>query len=248
MSVLEAYRRALASQMQPAMLLLAIGPVVIAGLFWFAIMWWKWATVLAAVEGVLKTIPYVEAFADRLVLWGVSVIPGALLLWALGSLFVPLTLITALAFISVFGMPLMARHVARTEHGALERRSGGSLAGSLANSLIGLAWFLPLAIVTLPLWFLPLVGWLFPALLLGRLNARLLRYDAIAEHASALEIKALASQRDLGWGWLGFLGAAMNVIPFLWFFSTTLTGLAFIHYGLDALAASRRPALAKGFA
>lgn len=248
MSVLEAYRRALASQLQPAMLLLAIGPVMVAGLFWFAIMWWKWATVLAAVESVLKTIPYVEAFADRLVLWGVSVIPGALLLWALGSLFVPLTLITALAFISLFGMPLMARHVARTQHEALERRSGGSLAGSLSNSLIGLAWFLPLAIVTLPLWFLPLVGWLVPALLLGRLNARLLRYDAIAEHASAVEIRALASRRDLRWGWLGFVGAAMNAIPFLWFFSTTLTGLAFIHYGLDALAASRRPALAKGFA
>jgi CysZ protein len=242
MSVFDAYRRALASQLQPAMLLLAIGPVVLAGLFWFVIMWWKWATVLATVEGVLRTIPYVEALADRLVLWGVSVIPGALLLWALGSLFVPLTLVTALAFISIFGMPLMVRHVAH------EQRAGGSFAGSLANSVIGLAWFLPLAIITLPFWFVPLAGWLIPAFLLGRLNARLLRYDALAGHADAEEIKALATRGDLHWRWLGFLGAAMNVIPFLWFFSTTLTGLAFIHYGLDALARSRHPAIAKGFA
>ncbi|MFN0162669.1 MAG: EI24 domain-containing protein [Burkholderiales bacterium] len=248
MSVIEAYRRAFASQLQPAMLLLAVGPVVLAAQFWFAIMWWKWAAVLATVEGVLKTIPYIEAFADRLVLWGVSVIPGALVLWALGSLFVPLTLVTALAFISVFGMPLMVRHVALAEHAALERRAGGSFAGSLANSAIGLAWFLPLAIITLPFWFVPMAGWLIPAFLLGRLNARLLRYDALAGHADAEEIKALASQSDLNWRWLGFLGAAMNVIPFLWFFSTTLTGLAFIHYGLDALAHSRRPAIAKGFA
>ena len=49
MTVPEAYRRALASQLSPAMLALAIGPVIAAAVFWAGIMWWKWAAFLAAV-------------------------------------------------------------------------------------------------------------------------------------------------------------------------------------------------------
>jgi hypothetical protein len=247
MTLVDAFRRALASQLQPAMLALALGPVLIAGLLWATLMWWKWAALLAAIEAFLKTIPLLESAADRLVLWGVSVIPGAFLLWALAALFVPLTLVTALAFISVFGMPLMVRHVTSRDHAALERREGGSFGGSLANTAIGLAWFLPLSLITLPLWFVPLAGWLVPAFLLGRLNARLLRYDALAGHASPEELRALAARPDLRWRWLGFFGAAMNVVPVLWLFSTTLTGLAFVHYALDALARSRRTPFPKDF-
>ncbi len=114
---------------------------------------------------------------------------------------------------------------------------------SLTNSLGALFWFVLLALPTLVLWFVPFVGLLIPLLLLGRLNARVLRYDALAEHASAEELRRLAAAPGLRWGWLGFLGALMNLMPFLWFFSTTLTGLAFIHTALDGLNTERAPSL-----
>ena len=243
MSILEAYRRALSSQLQPGMLLLAIGPVLVAALFWAFIMWWKWATLFAVVDSLLKTLPYVERFIDRLMIYGVSVVPGVLALWILIALFIPLTLVCALGFISVVGMPIMLKHVAARDFSALEARHGGSLAGSLGNSVGALFKFILLAALTFPIWFIPLFGWLVLPMLLGRLNTRVLRYDALAEHASADELKRLCAARDRHWGWLGFGGALLNIVPFFWFFSTTLTGLAFIHYGLNALVQERGNAI-----
>ena len=221
------------------MLLLAIGPVLAAALFWGFIMWWKWATFLALIESLLKTLPYVERFSDRLVVYGISVVPGILTIWVLAALFIPLTLVCALGFVSMAGMPLMVRHVAVRDFSALERRRGGSFFGSLANSVGALLRFLIFATLTFPLWFIPVFGWVVLPFLLGRLNARVLYYDALAEHASAAELATLANAQTLRWRWLGFTGAVLNVIPFFWFFSTTLTGLAFIHYALDALASTR---------
>ena len=47
----------------------------------------------------------------------------------------------------------------------------------------------------------------------------------------------------LHWGWLGLGGALMNLVPLLWFLSTTLTGLAFIHTAQDAVHGKRKPPL-----
>ena len=239
MSILEAYRRALNSQLQPGMLALAIGPVVVAALFWAFIMWWKWAMLLSAIDTLLKTLPYIDKVIDRLVVYGISVVPGILTIWILAALFIPLTLVCALGFVSIAGMPFMVRHVEARDFPALTRQSGGGFFGSLANSMGALVRFLLLAAVTFPLWFIPIFGWIVLPLLLGRLNARVLRYDALSAHASTDELALLANSPRLRWQWLGFVGAVLNVIPLFWFFSTTLTGLAFIHYGLDALAGER---------
>ena len=66
----------------------------------------------------------------------------------------------------------------------------------------------------------------------------------LAEHADAGELRRLALAPELRWDWLGYLSALINLIPFLWFFSTTLTGLAFIHAALDALNTERSSVLA----
>jgi hypothetical protein len=202
-------------------------------------MWWKWATLLAAIDTLLKTLPYIDTVIDRLMVYGISIVPGLLTIWILAALFIPLTLVCALGFVSIAGMPFMVRHVEARHFPTLTRQSGGGFFGSLANSLGALLRFLLLAAVTFPLWFIPVFGWIVLPLLLGRLNARVLRYDALSAHASAAELSALAISPTLRWQWLGFVGAVLNVIPFFWFFSTTLTGLAFIHYGLEALSATR---------
>ncbi|MBL8383939.1 MAG: EI24 domain-containing protein [Burkholderiales bacterium] len=239
MTVADAFRRALASQLSPAMLALAIGPVVAAAVFWAVVMWWKWAAFLGVIDTVIRKLPYMDTVVERLVFYGIQIVPGMLTLWILAAMFIPLTLVCALGFVSVAGMPLMLRHVAGRHFPALARRRGGSLAGSLVNSLGALIRFLLLALISFPLWFVPVVGWLVLPLLLGRLNAGVLRYDALADHASAREMAALAADRALSWQWLGFAGALLNVVPLFWFFSTTLTGLAFIHYGLAALERRR---------
>jgi hypothetical protein len=227
------------SQLRPAMLALALLPVLAFALVWGIAFWFGWAWWLGLLDRWLSLIPWAgKWFAhtpDAGSGWFASLLAGTLGLF----FYVLAVLVSALTFVSVFGMPVMLRHVAAVDYPQLGRLRGGSVGGSILNSVWAVLWFLVLAAVTLPLWFVPVLGWLIPPLLLGLLNARVLRYDALSEHASAAEMAALKSVPWLHWRLLGFVGAIINVVPVLWFFSTTLTGLAFIHYALAALAAGR---------
>lgn len=76
MTLLEAYHRAVASQMKPAMLAPAIGPVVVAALFWIDIMWWKWAFFMGAIDKPIKTLPYMDSVGDGLIVFCINIVPG----------------------------------------------------------------------------------------------------------------------------------------------------------------------------
>src|SRR5256714_15051362 len=84
-----------------------------------------------------------------------------------------------------------------------------------------------------PLW--PLI----PLVILGWVNQRLLRYDALAEHADAAEMRRLFRARRGPLYFLGVLLALAAYVPLVGFFAPVLFGLAFIHYLLGALAAAR---------
>lgn len=234
-----AYQRAMLSQLRPAMLALALLPILAFAIVWGIAFWFGWAWWLGLLDRWLALIPWAgkwfahapEAGSG----WFAAFLAGALAL----LFYVLAVLVSALTFVSVFGMPVMLRHVAAVDYPQLQRLQGGSVTGSISNGLRAVLWFVVLAAVTLPLWFVPVLGWFVPLILLGLLNARVLRYDALSEHASAAEMELLKRAPWLHWRLLGFAGAVFNVVPVLWFFSTTLTGLAFIHYALAALAAER---------
>jgi uncharacterized protein involved in cysteine biosynthesis len=89
-------------------------------------------------------------------------------------------------------------------------------------------------LITLPLWLVG-AGLVIPFIATAYLNQRLFRYDALAEHASEDEMRAIfSSQRSLLWG-LGLLTGLVQFIPILNLFAPVLTALAFIHFGLARL-------------
>lgn len=238
--VVVAFQRAILSQLRPAMLALAIGPVLLFGIVWAVLFYLSWDWWLGGFRTMLAWLPWVgHWFAPQAGGAGGSWFAAGFAGLIACLIYVLLTLVSALTFVGVFGMPLMLRHVAG-DYPGLERRHGGTFAGSLSNALWGVLWFLILMVVTLPLWFVPIVGWFVPVLLLGLLNSRILRYDALADHADAQELELLMRSPRLYWRVLGVGGALLNVVPVLWFFSTTLTGLAFIHYAFAALDAQRQ--------
>ncbi|MFT3733872.1 MAG: EI24 domain-containing protein [Rhodocyclaceae bacterium] len=155
-------------------------------------------------------------------------------------LFVPLSLITATVLISVFAVPLMLDRVAATDYPELAKRNGGSQIGSITNALLSLMIFLVLALLSLPLWLIPGMGLVLPVALGAWLNQRCYRYDALMQHADAHELVALP-RRHRGKLWLLGIGAGVLVyVPFLNFFVPAITGLAFVHYLLQALREARK--------
>lgn len=235
--MLEALSAALRSQLTARMLGLALIPLLASLLVWIGIFAGFGSEVLdvmaRSVGGLVGPVAgetartTVEAFIA-----GLGAI-GALLL------FFPLVSATALLVTSVIAMPIALPVIAARNYPQLERRRFGSNLGSVGNALVATVLYGTLFVITLPLWLIPLAALVLPLLIGAGLNARLFRYDALAEHADAAEYKAIRRQCRGDLFLLGLVGALLQIVPVLNLISPVYTGLSFIHYGLAELQRRR---------
>jgi uncharacterized protein involved in cysteine biosynthesis len=80
---------------------------------------------------------------------------------------------------------------------------------------------------------------MIPVAILGWVNQRVLRYDALAEHADPAEMRQVFAGNRSRLYLLGLVLALMAYIPLVGFFAPVLFGLSFIHYLLAALKVHR---------
>lgn len=179
------------------------------------------------------------ALAGWLAQWGAAWIihSTAWLLVAIGLL--PGVYVTALVITEIIAMPFIVKFVGNNYYAGLRREAGGTLAGSVLNSAIGITVFAMLWITTLPLWLTGVGAVLAPVLTSAYLNQRMFRYDALADHASADEMKRVleASRGDLFL--LGILLSLLLYVPLVNLLVPVLSGLAFTHFCLGRLAQDR---------
>jgi CysZ protein len=236
MNVLGALLYGLANLFHPRMLWLMIWPMLIALAVWGTLALVLWSRLALWLAEILK--PWIEPALGfvRLDFGDAALIAANVILFLL---FVPLVYLTALFILGVFGMQKMVDHVAARSYPQLERRRGGGTAGSVGNGLVALAGMLGLFIVSLPLWLLPPLWPLIPLVILSWGNQRLLRYDALAEHADQAEMARIFRERRGALYLLGFLLALLAYVPFVGFIGPVVFALAFIRYLLGALQDSR---------
>jgi uncharacterized protein involved in cysteine biosynthesis len=134
----------------------------------------------------------------------------------------------------------MVDHVARNYYPALVRQQGGSIAGMVGNAFAALAIFLLLSVISLPLWFIPLLWPVLPVLLLAYFNQRMFRYDALAEHANRDEMRTVFKRQSGAMYGLAIILALVAQIPLIGFFTPVIAGLAFIHFELAHLEKLRQ--------
>jgi CysZ protein len=227
---------ALGNLLHPRMLWLMIWPVLVATGLWGAAAIWSWTGLVAWLADALRH--WIES-ATFFVHWNASTVASiaARLLVILGL--VPLIQLTALLILGVFGMPEMVDHVAERAFPLLARRRGGSFAGSVWNSVVGVAGMAFLAALSLPFWFFPPLWPAIPVAIMGWVNQRVLRYDALAEHADPDELRTIFARRRAAMYLLGVVLALVAYIPVIGLFAPVLFGLAFIHYLLAELRALR---------
>jgi CysZ protein len=235
MNVLGAVGYGLVNLFHPRMLWLMVWPMLVSLALWGTaalVMWTRLALWLA------------ELF-NQWALGMVRVELGQLSLFlaniALLLLFVPLVYLTALFILGAFGMQKMVDHVAARSFPHLERRRGGGTAGSVWNAIVSFGGMLVFFAVSLPLWLVPVLWPVITLAILTWVNQRLLRYDAVAEHADAAEMARLFREQRGPLLLLGFLLALVAYIPFVGFLGPVVFGLAFIRYLLGALDAIRAP-------
>lgn len=242
--MLSALIRAFVSLLHPKMLLLMVWPMVVALLLWIGLAVAFWAQVAQWVDLQFRST---EAVQWMLTIWPLALLAAHLAWIVIAIALVPLILVTAVLIIGVFSMPAMVAHVAASNYPALASRKGGTFAGSLWNSALAIGVFLFFAVVTLPLWLVPLFWPVLPVLLFAYLNQRVFRYDALAEHASNEEMARIIRDNRGELFSLGVVVAVAGHIPVLGFFVPVFSGLVFIHYGLARLQELRGESI-EGFA
>jgi CysZ protein len=239
MSVARSLLYAAAHVLHPRMLWLMLWPMLVALGIWGTVALLAWgALAVRLAEWLRQALDYALAWSH--LDFGTAALVAANVLLFIA--FVPLVYLTALFILSLFGMQLMVNYVAQRAYPQLERRRGGGVAGSGWNSLVAFAGMFALFALSVPLWLLPPLWPIIPLVILAWVNQRLLRYDALAEHADAAEMARIFRARRGALYLLGLMLALVAYVPLLGFFAPVLFGLAFIHYLLGALAAQRASA------
>jgi len=235
-SVARSLLYAITHVLHPRMLWLMLWPMLVALGTWGSVALLTWGALAVRLgEWLRRALDYALAWSH--LDFGVVALVAANVLLFIA--FVPLVYLTALVILSVFGMQPMVDYVAQRAYPQLERRRGGGVAGSGWNSLVAFAGMLGLFVLSVPLWLFPPLWPIIPLVILAWVNQRLLRYDALAEHADAGEMARIFRARRGALYLLGLLLALIAYVPLLGFFAPVLFGLAFIHYLLGVLAAER---------
>lgn len=260
-AIFDAWARALGSQFSGRMLLLSILPFILSVALWGVLLYLGFQPLLDAVQALFAEHGGFATSAGMLSMFGMGMLKTVAVPLLAMLLLLPLMIMSSLVFMAVAAMPAIGRHVEgrlEKQWGALERKEGGSLLGSLVTALGAALIFLVLWLLSLPLYLFPPVALVAQVVLWGWLTARVMSYDALAGFASAEERRSLLRQhrRPLlaigmlsgaagalpGLAWIG--GALISVLlfPFLAMLSIWLyliififTGLWFQYYLLTAL-------------
>jgi hypothetical protein len=232
MSVIGALLYGLANLLHPRMLWLMVWPMLVSLALWGALAFAFWSRLAAALAALFQRWLEPAAGFVRFDFGDATVIAAYVVLFLL---LVPLVYLTALFILGVFGMQKMVDHVAQRAFPALERRHGGAMAGSLWNGVVAIAGIALFCAVSLPLWLLPPLWPLIPLAIFTWANQRLLRYDALSEHADREEMARIFRERRGALLALGLLLALIAYVPFVGFIAPVVFGLAFIRYLLGAL-------------
>lgn len=227
---------AFANVFHPRMLWLMLWPVLIAVGVWGTVAIVFWSQIALWVARMLSEWMGRATFFMHWDTSDVALVAAKILILLT---LVPLIQLTALLIVGTFGMPAMVEHVAARRFSVLQKRHGGSVAGSVWNSVMALVGLVALGAVSLPFWIFPPLWPLIPLAVMGWVNQRVLRYDALAEHADAREMRALFAGRRGPLYLLGAVLALFAYVPVFGFFAPVLFGLAFIHYLLGELQALR---------
>ncbi len=230
-NVVSALIAAFRSLFSPKILALVIWPMLLAMILWMGVAWYFWGSWVASLNGVIQATPMEQWVAQGFL----AVVSHYLISIVLVALLLPVIYITALVITAVFAMPLMTNHVASRSYPELERKKGGSAAGSIVNSLVAIILYCIGWVLSLPLWLLSPLAIILPVILMAYLNQRLFRYDALADHASREEYEQIIERTTGKLYLLGVVVGLLHFVPVLNLFLPVYAGLAFVHLCLAEL-------------
>lgn len=140
----------------------------------------------------------------------------------------PLVVVASLLAVALLMTPSLARLVADRRFVGLVRKKGSSWLYGVLWTLLSLLLALGALVLTLPLWLVPPLAMLLPALIWGWLTYRVMVVDVLAEFASAEERRILMTRHRTGFISMGVITGLMGAAPSLVWASGALFAAAFV--------------------
>ncbi len=259
--LLDSFWRAAAYCLHPRVIALSLLPLLVMVALALGLGYFFWAPTVDAVRASLQSYAIVEAllsWLDGIGFGGLKLVLAPLLVVFVAT---PVIVVLSLLAVAVLMTPSMLSLVVQRRFPALERKRGGSAAGSVLGGLWATLAALLALLVSIPLWFLPPLVLIVPPLIWGWLTYKVMTYDVLADHASKEERSELIRLHRgplFGMGVLtGYLGAAPSLVwasgvmfvalaPVLvpvaiWIYTLVFafSALWFAHYALSALQTLR---------
>jgi hypothetical protein len=227
-SILDAFMRAGLYCLMPRVIALSFLPLLLMVVLSWGLGYLYWD---AAVSGVRQ---FLEQFSLLSSLWswmeqlGVpdlkTVVAPLLVIVAV----TPLVVVVSLFSVSAFMTPGLTRMVLERRFASMERKRGASVLQSLLWSLFSLLLAMGALLLTLPLWLVPPLALVLPALIWGWLTYRVMTFDVLSDIADASERQALMAQHRLSLLGMGIVSGMMGAAPGVVWASGALFAAAFV--------------------
>lgn len=240
-----AFKRALVTQLHPKMLLALLLPFFIALVGAVVLLWAFWTPLTNWLDANALDWHYLNEFDQWLLAIGLFSVKLYLVPLLAVAILLPLSGILGLVIAAVVVMPIVLRHLEKREYVGVVRHGQFSTTYGMWNAiwvgvLFSLGW-----IVTMPLWLIPPLPVVLPIIWWAFAFTRMLRVDAVIEHANAQERKQIWRRHNRQYWLIGFVLALINLFPPAWLVLPVFSSLVFAHFSLEALRQLRQQAAAR---
>lgn len=212
-AVANAYGRAVLSQLHVRMLVLSAMPLVLSLLLWGLLLYFGLQPLLDWLHTNFVDYEIFRTTSDWLERLHLGFLKSVVVPFFALLLLLPLMILSALLFMNIAAMPFIVRHVGGRHYPKLEQKQGGSMLGGLRAALSSFAVFIVIWLATLPLYIFPPLAMISSTLLWGWLTSRVMSYDALADHASEDERRAIQRERRRDLLVMGLVSGAMGALP-----------------------------------
>lgn len=234
-----AFRRALVSQVHPKMLAALLMPFVIALLGAIVLLWGFWTPLTAWLDGQISQWDVVNQVDQWLLAVGLFSVKLYIIPLLAAGMLLPLAGILGLVIAAVFVMPVVLRHIERRDYKNIRRQGQHAMAVGLWNAILVGTIFVFGWLVTLPLWLFPPLALVLPVFWWAFAFSRMMRVDALVEHANGQERRLLWRRHNLQYWTIGLCLSLINLFPPMWLVLPVFSALVFGHYSLEALRQHR---------
>jgi hypothetical protein len=213
--LLDSFWRAMAYCLHKRVIVWSLLPLLAMALMAWLLGYFFWADAVLKVQSLLDGVGWLHSLWLWLQGWpGYASEVVASIFVVLGAM--PVLVVLVLLLVGLFMAPVLTQLVAEKRFVGLEKKHGGSTVASLVWSGGSTLIALLALFVTLPLWVFPPLMLVVAPLIWGWLTYRVMAFDALSEHASKDERRALFARHRMSLILMGvicgYLGAAPGVV------------------------------------